>query len=64
MSTRLLEIHEIQQLLGIGRNKVYSLIRSGEVAAFKIGREWKVTEDAVENYIKRQSTVNHQNSND
>lgn len=55
MSTRLLEIHEIQKLLGIGRNKVYSLIRSGEIEAFKIGREWKVTEDAVDNYIKRQS---------
>ena len=35
-TTRILEIHEIQQILGIGRNKVYDLIRSGEIAAFKI----------------------------
>lgn len=58
MYTKLLEIHEIQQLLGIGRNKVYNLIRSGEIAAFKIGREWKVTENAIDEYIKKQSSLN------
>ena len=53
MSTHLLEIYEVQELLGIGRNKVYSLLQSGEIAAFKIGREWKVTEEAVEAYISK-----------
>ena len=53
MSTRLLEINEIQELLGIGRNKVYSLLQNGEIAAFKIGLEWKVTEEAVEAYIAK-----------
>lgn len=62
MSTRILEIHEIQQILDIGRNKVYDLIRSGEIAAFKIGREWKVTENAIEDYIKRQNASNQHNS--
>lgn len=62
MSTKILEIHEIQQILGIGRNKVYDLIRSGEISAFKIGREWKVTENAVKDYIKRQSTSNQHSS--
>lgn len=62
MSTRILEIHEIQQILGIGRNKVYDLIRSGEIAAFKIGREWKVTENAIEDYIKRKNASNQHSS--
>ena len=53
MSTHLLEIYEVQELLGIGRNKVYSLLQNGEIAAFKIGREWKVTEEAVEAYISK-----------
>ena len=53
MSTRLLEINEVQELLGIGRNKVYSLLQNGEIAAFKIGREWKITEEAVEAYISK-----------
>ncbi len=59
MSTRFLEIYEIQNILGIGRNKVYALIRSGEIAAFKIGQEWKVTENALEEYIKNKSADNH-----
>ncbi len=62
MPTKILEIHEIQQILGIGRNKVYDLIRLGEISAFKIGREWKVTENAIEDYIKKQSTSNQHSS--
>ena len=53
MSTQLFSINDIQEALGIGRNKVYALLQSGEIAAFKIGREWKVTEEAVETYIAR-----------
>ena len=53
MSTQLFSINDIQDALGIGRNKVYNLLQSGEIAAFKIGREWKVTEEAVEAYISK-----------
>ena len=53
MSTHLLEIYEVQELLGIGRNKVYSLLQNGEIEAFKIGRKWKVTLEAVEDYITK-----------
>ena len=53
MSTRLFSINDIQEALGIGRNKVYALLQSGEIPAFKIGREWKVTEDAIKAYIAK-----------
>lgn len=62
MSTQLIEINEVQKRLGIGRNKVYSLLKSGEIAAFKIGREWKVTEEAVEAYIEKQREDNYYNN--
>lgn len=61
MSTRLLEINEIQELLGIGRNKVYTLLQTGEITAFKIGREWKVTVEAVENYIEKHNADAYNN---
>ena len=51
MSTQLFSINDIQEALGIGRNKVYALLQSGEIASFKIGREWKVTDEAIEAYI-------------
>ena len=53
MSTQLYSINDIQGALGIGRNKVYALLQSGEITAFKIGLEWKVTEEAVESYIAK-----------
>ena len=61
MSTRLLEINEIQDMLGIGRNKVYTLLQNGEIAAFKIGREWKVTAEAIDNYIKKRNADAYNN---
>ena len=62
MSTHLLEINEIQNLLGIGRNKVYNLLQTGEIAAFKIGNGWKVTAEDLEAYIEKQREDNYYNS--
>lgn len=62
MSTQLFSINDIQEALGIGRNKVYALLQSGEIAAFKIGREWKVTVEDVEAYIEKQREDNYYNS--
>ena len=61
MSTQLFSINDIQEALGIGRNKVYSLLQSGEISAFKIGREWKVTEEAVEAYIAKHNADTYKN---
>ena len=62
MAIRLLEINEIQSLLGIGRNKVYNLLQTGEIAAFKIGKAWKVTSEDVEAYLEKQREENYYNS--
>ena len=51
MATKLLKIEEIQDILHIGRNKTYELLKSGEINGFKIGREWKATAESVEEYI-------------
>ena len=61
MSTQLFSINDIQEALGIGRNKVYALLQSGEIEAFKIGREWKVTAEAVEAYISKLRSDNINN---
>ena len=51
MATELLKIEEIQNILHIGRNKTYELLKSGKIKGFKIGREWKATAESVEEYI-------------
>lgn len=47
----LLTVEDLQKQLGIGRTKAYALITSGEIEAFRIGRKWKITEDALQKYI-------------
>lgn len=49
----LLTIEELCEILSIGSNTAYSLLKSGElVGAFRIGRIWKIPRQAVSNYIK------------
>ncbi|MBQ9947976.1 MAG: helix-turn-helix domain-containing protein, partial [Oscillospiraceae bacterium] len=42
----------VQKILRIGRNKTYALFRTGDLKGFKIGREWKTTRKALDDYIK------------
>lgn len=51
----LITIDELCEWLSIGRNAAYSLLNSGEIKAFKIGRIWKIPQEAVLEYIKRKS---------
>ena len=43
----------VQELLCIGKNKLYELLSSGELKGFRIGRDWRVQRDAVFDFIKR-----------
>lgn len=52
MTAELLTLEEVQKILRIGRNKTYALFRTGDLKGFKIGREWKTTRKALDDYIK------------
>ena len=43
---------EVMNLLYIGRNTFYKLVNSGELPAFRVGKLWRVSRDALENYAK------------
>lgn len=45
-------VDELCEMLRIGRNKAYELLRSGEVRAFRCGRTWIISKAAVEEFIK------------
>jgi excisionase family DNA binding protein len=51
----LLSIEEVQKQLKICRNKIFVLIKSGELKSVKIDRRRLVTQDAVNNFIKEKS---------
>ncbi len=45
------------EMLAIGRNTAYSLLKAGAIKAFKIGRIWKIPRDAVSEYVMRSSRL-------
>ena len=47
-------IEEIQNILDIGRNKVYELLRTKQIKNFKIGKQYRITRDALVDYILKQ----------
>lgn len=52
MNGSLLSLDDVQKILNIGRNKAYELIRTNTIPSFKIGREWRVTKEALDKYIE------------
>lgn len=53
----IITIDELCEWLAIGKNAAYSLLNSGEIKAFKIGRIWKIPREAITEYIKRKSCL-------
>lgn len=45
--------YEVMDYLGIGENTLYKLLNSGELGAFRIGRNWKIPRKALDKYIDK-----------
>lgn len=52
-----LGIHDLREILNVGRNAVYDLLNQGEIPAFRIGRNWKIPKEAVIAYLNRWQTT-------
>ncbi len=48
----IITIDELCEMLRIGRNKAYELLRNGEIKAFRSGRLWIISKQAVEEYVR------------
>lgn len=44
---------EVMDLLYIGKNTLYKLLGSGELKGFRIGRQWRITKGALQEYADR-----------
>lgn len=43
---------EIEELLQVTRRTLYNWIKSGKLKAFRIGKEWRVTREALEEFTQ------------
>lgn len=44
---------ELIRWLGLGRTKTYSLLRSGEIPSYKIGRVRRIRRQDIETWLER-----------
>ena len=42
---------EVMNLLYIGRNTFYKLVNSGELPAFRVGKLWRISRQAIEEFV-------------
>lgn len=50
----ILTLKELQELLHIGKNTALRLVQSGEIKAFRVGKQWRIARENVIRYLKRQ----------
>ncbi len=47
-----MSIIELAEYLGIGKSKIYNLIRLNKIPASKIGRQYRFSRDVIDNWLK------------
>ncbi len=52
-----LSVSEVAEYLGVGKNRVYELLNTGELKGFRMGSTWKISRMALENYILNASEL-------
>lgn len=45
---KLYTVKEVQDLLGVGQRTMYNYLESGKIKAIKIGRKWRISQDALD----------------
>lgn len=47
-----LTVAELQEILGIGRSLVYTLLQSGKISGFRVGqKKWRIPKSSVLSYL-------------
>ena len=47
-----MDIKELSVYLGIGKSKIYNLIRQKKIPASRIGRQYRFSKQVVDNWLK------------
>ena len=50
----ILTLKELQELLHIGKNTALKLVQSGDIEAFRVGKQWRIMRESIQKYIRLQ----------
>lgn len=53
----MITLDELCEILAIGKNTAYRLLKNQEIHAFKIGRIWKIPRKAVNDYVIQKTNL-------
>lgn len=53
----LLNVDQLCEALSIGTNTAYTLLNSGDIHAFRIGRTWRIPSVAINEFILRKANL-------
>lgn len=42
---------DVMDILNIGKNSAYALLNSGQLRGFRVGRSWRVSAEALEDFM-------------
>ena len=48
----IMDVKELSNYLGIGKSKIYNLIRQKKIPASKIGRQYRFSKEVIDNWLK------------
>lgn len=48
---------DIMDILGIGKNSAYALLNSGKLRGFRVGRSWRITAEALEEFMSENRNI-------
>jgi len=51
LRSRFLTVAEVAEIMRVSKMTVYRLVHSGEMPAIRVGRSFRVPQDAVETYL-------------
>lgn len=49
----LLKVKDVASLLGISTNTAYALVRSGKIRSIRIGRTYRIPQNAIAEFIEK-----------
>jgi excisionase family DNA binding protein len=59
---QIMDIKELSEYLGIGKSKIYSLIRMKKIPASKIGKQYRFSKDIVDSWLRDKIITKKENT--
>ncbi len=57
IAEELVTVEELCDILHVGRNTAYKILRSGKLKSFRVSKTWKIPREGVRLYIREQSKL-------